>query len=49
MVSNNNKVSFEFASNEMRANGDKLKAWAQSDNPVLKAFASEVVEVAGVK
>lgn len=49
MNESNNTVSFEFAITEMKNNGDKIRSWAQSDNPVLKAFASEVVKVSGSK
>jgi len=51
MVNNNiKKVSFEFATNEMRQNGDNIRSWAQqSDNPLIQAICIEIIEVAGGK
>lgn len=44
----NKSVSFQFADNEMRSNGDKIKAWAaQNDNLLLKQLANEVLVAAG--
>lgn len=37
-----------FAIDEMRQRGNKIKAWAQqSDNELLRILASEVIEAAG--
>ena len=40
-----NKVTFSYASSEMRTNGANIRKWSQSDNPLLKACAIEVIEV----
>lgn len=48
MNATNNKVSFEFATNEMRTNGTNIRKWAnQSDNLLLKSLANEVIAIAG--
>lgn len=44
----NHTVSFEFATNQVRQRGDKIREWAaQNDNLLLKSLASEVLAVAG--
>ncbi|MCX9085303.1 MAG: hypothetical protein OIN87_10975 [Candidatus Methanoperedens sp.] len=43
---NSNKVSYEFANNEMRQSGEKIRSWAQqSDNILLKSLALEVIAI----
>lgn len=40
-------VSFKYASQQMAANGDKIKQWAaESDNLLLKSLAQEVIDIA---
>lgn len=42
------QISFQFAVNEMRQHGDKIKAWAtQNENLLLKQLANEVIAAAG--
>lgn len=44
----NGKISASFAILELRTNGNKIKMWAQqSDNLLLKTFATEVMQAAG--